>query len=282
MSDEGGSTGVLREEFGILPPGDIRRALIALSSRDQTLLAELFNYRFHEGSGLNGHAFGNLFITALERITGNFEEAVEEAGKLLGIQGRVLPVTLKPTYLLALLENGAIIKGEANLHALRPEERSGVKRVWLQPSVPINPKARKAIQEADGIVICPGDIYTSILPNLLVDGMREVLKKTKGSVIYFVNVATRTNETPGFRASDFLNVLTTYLGDGVIDYVILNKRKPTTAQMRPYREQNVEAVEADLENFKEKPVPIIADLITVNGLVRHDPEKIAKILKMLV
>ena len=282
MSDEGGSTGILREEFGILPPGDVRRALIALSPGDQPLLAELFSYRFHEGSGLAGHAFGNLMITALERITGSFERAVEEAGKVLGIYGKVLPVALKPTYLLTLLEDGRVVKGESSLHAMRPEERAVVKRVCLQPSVSLNPKADKAIRNADCVIIGPGDLYTSTLPNLLVHGMKEALEKTKGTVVYFVNVTTRYTETAGFRASDFLQTIERYLGKGVIDYVVVNKTKPSVMRLKPYFEQQAELVEPDIENFREKPTPIVVDLIRSSGFVRHDPEKIAKVVKMLV
>src|SRR3989344_3539300 len=131
MSDEGGSTGLLREEFGILPPSDVRQALVALAATDPSVLSELFSYRFDRGSSLSGHAFGNLMIAALERITGSFEKAVEEAGKILQIQGRVLPVTLKPTYLVAQLNDGRVIRGEVALHAQRPEGWTSVKKVWL-------------------------------------------------------------------------------------------------------------------------------------------------------
>lgn len=282
MSDESGSTGVLREEFGILPTGDIWRALIALSPGDQPLIAELFSYRFHEGGGLAGHAFGNLMIAALERITGSFERAVEEAGKLLGIRGKVLPVTLTPTYLLVFLEDGRIVKGEASLHAVRPESWSAVKRIALHPPAPLNPKARKAILGADCVILAPGDLYSSILPNLLVGEMKETLRKTQGIVIYFANAITRFSETAGFKASDFLRVIEQYVGKGVIDYVAINNKKPSVIRLKPYLEQHAEFVEADIENFREKPTPIVADLVKGSGLIRHDPEKIANVVEMLV
>ncbi len=282
MADDGGSAGVLREEFGILPPGDIRRVLIALAPSNQALLAELFNYRFQEGSGLAGHSFGNLMITALERITGSFEKAVEEAGKILGVQGRVLPVTLKPPVLLAETEDGRVIKGETNIDTFRPEHWSAVRKVWLEPRVSINPRARNAILDADCVILSPGDFYTSLIPNLLVDGTKEALRKTKATVLYFINIMTKYSETSGFKASNFLKIAEHYLGRDVIDYVIINKAKPSLIRLKPYIEQRAEFIEPDIENFGAKPTPIVTDLLKVNGLVRHDPEKIAKVVKMLL
>lgn len=281
MSDDGGSTGILREEFGILPPGDIRRILIALSPADQKLLSELFNYRFQEG-GLAGHSFGNLMITALERITGNFEKAVEEAGKILSVQGRVLPVTLKPPILLAEMEDGRIIKGESKLDTFKPETWTTVKKVWLEPRVEINPKVKENILKADCVILSPGDFYTSLIPNLIVSGMKDALLKTKATILYFVNLVTKYSETSGFRASDFLNAIEKYIGKNTIDYVIINKTKPSLARLKPYLSQKAELVEIDMENISNKSIPIVADLLKKTGLLRHDPEKIAKIVKMLI
>lgn len=282
MADDGGSTGVLREEFGILPPGDIRRALIALSPADQGMLSELFNYRFQEGSGLTGHTFGNLMIAALERITGSFEKAIEEAGRILSVQGDVLPVTLKPTYLFAEMEDGRVIKGETNIDTFKPETWTSVRRVWLDPEAEINPRAKRAILEADCIILSPGDFYTSLIPNLLVRGMKEAVKKSPGTVIYFVNLVTKYSETSGFKASDFLNSIERYLGKNQIDYVVINKVKPNLARLKPYIKQKVGLVEVDLENFSAKPVPVVTDLLKPTGLIRHDPEKIATVVKMII
>jgi len=281
MADDGGSTGILREEFGILPPGDIRRILIALSPADQGLLSELFNYRFQEG-GLAGHSFGNLMITALERLTGSFERAVEEAGKILSVQGKVLPVTLKPPRLLAEMEDGRIIKGESSLDTFKPEIWTVVKKVWLEPRVPINPRAKEAILKADCVILSPGDFYTSLIPNLIVDGMKEALRKTKATIIYFVNLVTKYSETSGFKASDFLKAIEKYLGNGAIDFAIINKTKPSLARLKPYIAQKAELVQIDLEDFRAKPIPIVTDLLKSSGLIRHDPEKIAKVVKMLI
>lgn len=281
MADDGGSAGALREEFGILPPGDIRRALIALSATDNKTLSELFGYRFSEGSGLSGHSFGNLMITALERITGSFEGAIKEAGRILAIQGRVLPVTLRKVALLAELEDGQVIRGETNIDIPKHDGRIKIKRVWLEPSAVLNPEARKAILAADAVVIGPGDLYTSLIPNLLVKGMKEALRQSKGKKIYFVNLMTKFGETTGFRASDFVRAVEGYLGKNVLDFVVVNKTKPTAMRFRPYAKEKAEFVEADLENLK-KPVPILASLIRKYGFVRHDPGKIVEIVKSLV
>jgi len=280
MADDGGSTGILREEFGILPPGDIRRALIALSSSDNKKLAQLFNYRFSEGTGLSGHSFGNLMITALERITGNFEEAINEAGKILGISGKVLPVTTKKTLLFAELEDGKTIKGESNIDIPKHDGRLKIKKVWLRPAVSINPAAKKAILAADAVIIGPGDLYTSILPNILAKGMREALKKTRGKKIFFVNLMTKFGETVGFRASDFVNTIQKYLGKNILDYAVVNKTKPSPMRFRPYAKEKAQFVELDLNNIKGT-TPIAASLIRKYGFVRHDPEKIAEVIKML-
>jgi uncharacterized cofD-like protein len=282
MADDGGSTGVLREEFGILPPGDIRRVLVALSDSDNKILSNLFNYRFEEGRGLSGHSFGNLLIAALERITGSFDKAIAEAGKILSVRGRVLPVTLKPTYLMAELESGQIIKGETNIDIPKYDGSLRIKKVWLKPAAAVNPAARKAILEAAAVIIGPGDLYTSIIPNLLVRGIKEALRHTRGKIIYFVNTLTKFGETGGFRASDFLKIMESYVGKGIIDFAVINKTRPAAMRLKPYIAEKAEFVEADLHNFGKKPTPITADLIRRAGLLRHDPEKLAQVIKMLI
>ncbi len=281
MADDGGSAGILREEFGILPPGDIRRALIALSATNNKTLSELFGYRFSKGRGLSGHSFGNLMITALERITGNFEQAIEEAGKILSIQGRVLPVTLQKVSLIARLDNGKIIEGETNIDAPKHDGRLGIQKVWLKPKAAINPAARRAILEADAVIIGPGDLYTSIIPNLLVKGVREAIKKTKAKKLYFVNLMTKFGETAGFRASDFVRSLEQYLGKDVLDYAVVNKTRPNPMRFRAYIREGAEFVEPDLE-YSQKTTLIKTDLIRARGFLRHDPDKIAELVKMLI
>ncbi len=282
MADDGGSTGILREEFGILPPGDIRRALTALSRSDNKILSALLNYRFEEGGGLSGHSFGNLMITALERLTGSFPKAIEEAGRILSVQGKVLPVTLTKTSLSAELENGEIIRGETNIDIPKHDGRLKIKNIWLEPRSSLNPAARKALLSADGIIIGPGDLYTSLIPNLLIKGMRETLRQASGKKIYFVNLMTKFGETTGFRLSDFVETIEKYLGKKVLDYVVFNKTKPPASRFRPYAEEKSEFVEADLENLSGGPTPIAADLIRKSGFIRHDPEKIARLVELLL
>ncbi len=284
MADDGGSAGILREEFGMLPPGDIRRALVALSSSDNKMLADLFAYRFEEGVGLTGHNFGNLLITALHRLTGNFEKAIQEAGKILGIKGKVIPVTLQSSKLMAELENGQVVEGETNLDIPKHDGHLRIKRIWLKPAAKINPRAREAIMSADLIIIGPGDLYTSLIPNLLVDGVRESLKNTKGKVAYFVNVMTKFGETHGFAASDFVNVIREYLGDGVLDFVVMNNAKPSPQRLSGYIRERAEFVEPDMENIKlsKGGFPLAIDIIRSKGYIRHDPEKVLKVIKMIV
>ena len=281
MADDGGSTGILREEFGILPPGDIRRAIIALAHSDNKILSELFNYRFKEGRGLAGHSFGNLMITALERLTGSFDQAVKEASKVFGLKGKVIPVTLQHTRLYAELENGKVVSRETNIDVPKHDGHLKIKRVWLKPAVRINPEAAKEIKAADLIIIGPGDLYTSLIPNLLVRGLKKSLEQTEAKILYFVNLMTKYGETDGFRASDFLKILESYLGKIVLDYIVVNNKKPVPVRLRPYASERACLVENDLKNSSEKPILIAADLLRPRGFVRHDPEKIANIIKKL-
>lgn len=285
MADDGGSTGILREEFGILPPGDVRRALVALSASDNKILSELFSYRFQEGSGLTGHTFGNLMLTALERLTGNFENAIEEAGKILVTYGKVVPVTLQRPRLFAELESGEVVKGESNINIPHHDGNLKIKRIWLKPAVTLNPRAKKAILEADAVVLCPGDLYTSLVPNLLVKGMKGALRKTKAKVIYFTNLMTKFGETANFRSSDFVRIVSNYIGKDVLDYVVVNNAKPKPHRLSGYVKERADFVEPDFENFKAlkiKATPIKADLIRTRGFLRHDPEKLGRVVKMLI
>lgn len=282
MADDGGSTGILREEFGVLPPGDIRRVLIALSSSDQSLLSKLFSYRFEEGTGLTGHAFGNLMLTALERVSGNFETAIEEAQKLLGAKGSIIPVTLDSTHLVAELEDGTLVRGETNVDVPRHDGTLKIKKVWLEPAAHVNPRAKTAMLGADTIVIGPGDLYTSIIPNLAVRGMREALQKSNAIKIYFVNLLTKFGETNAFTAQDFLRAIEPYLGEHVLDYVMVNTAKPSLKRMKPYLLERASFVEPNIISPAGKPIPILADLLRPQGLIRHDAEKIKNVLGSLL
>lgn len=280
MADEGGSTGILREEFGILPPGDVRRALVALSHSDNKILSELFNYRFREGSGLQGHSFGNLMITALQRITGSFSSAIEEASKILSVEGRVVPVTLEKPRLMAELENGTVIKGEKNIDIPSHDGHLKIKRAWLQPAARLNPVARRALIGADIIILGPGDLYTSLMPNLLVQGFGEALVASGAKKVYAVNIMTKFGETNHFRGEDFLRVITQAIGEGTLDYILVNTKKPNPARLKKYAEEYAEFVE--WETLPEKPVAISGDFLRDKGFLRHDPEKLAKTILSLL
>lgn len=279
MADDGGSTGILREEFGILPPGDVRRALVALSYADNRMLADLFNYRFQEGS-LKGHAFGNLMLTALERLCGNFGDAVSEAAKILAVRGKVLPVTLANVRLRAMLEDGTVVHGEENIDIPKHDPRLKIKRVFLEPQASLHPKAEQAISRADLIVIGPGDLYTSIMPNLVVGGMQKTLARAKGKKVYVVNVMTKWGETNGFSAGDFTRVIESELGKGVLDYVIINTKRPSASRFYRYEKESSEFVLPG--DLPQQPVPVFGDFLRRQGFVRHDPEKLASILVSLL
>lgn len=279
MADDGGSTGILREEFGILPPGDLRRALVAMARSDDRLLSDLFNYRFEQG-GLRGHTFGNIMLTALERLTGNFEHAVNEAAHVLGVEGAVLPVTFDHVRLCAELEDGSIVRGETNIDIPKHDGNLRIERVYLDPDGAVNPRAKGALRQADLIVIGPGDLYTSVIPNLLVKGLSKAIKDSRAKKVYVVNLMTKWGETKGFAASDFVGIVERYLGSRVLDYAIINTRRPTAERLRQYEKESAEfVVPGDLGT---KPTPIFGDFVRRRGFIRHDPDKLARVLISLL
>lgn len=285
MADDGGSTGVLREEFGMLPAGDVRRALVALSPQEDEFLAKLFTYRFKEG-GVNGHSFGNLILTALERTTGSFEKAIEKASELLDVQhGEVIPVTLSDVRLFAELEDGTIIQGETNIDIPKHDGTLKIKRVWLEPNARANVRAVRAIKRADLIVIGPGDLYTSIIPNLLVAGVQKALLETKARKVYVMNLMTKFGETHGFVAEDFLNTLEAYLEPGFFEGVIINTAQPDESILRKYRKEQAFLIDNYFERMKpgyQRNYKLIkAPLIRPGDLIRHDTQKLAEIIYKL-
>ncbi len=279
MADDGGSTGVLREEFGILPPGDVRRVLVAMSHSDDRMLSDLFNYRFDEG-GFKGHTFGNIMLTALERLTGSFEEAVSEAARILGVHGNVLPVTLDNVRLCAKLEDGSIIRGETNIDIPKHDGRLKIDRLWLDPRAWISRSAKEAILSADMIVIGPGDLYTSILPNLIVRGVADAIGKVRAKKVLVINLMTKWGETNGFKAEDFIKAVEKYLGRKVLDYAIINTKQPSPQRRVHYEKESSEFVVAG--DMPKRPVPIFGDFIRRRGFVRHDPERLAEVLVSLL
>lgn len=279
MTDSGGSSGVLRDEFGHLPPGDVRQCLVALSPDDRATetLRNLFNYRFDKGTGLGGHSFGNLFLTALTEITGSSDRAIAEAGRILGIVGRVLPVTLTKVQLCARLEDGTDIVGEANIDVRKDSNRSKIDYVYLTPKAFANPPAVEALETADAIVIGPGDIYTSIIPNLLVEGIPEAFQRCRGKKVYACNLMTKHGESDGYKASDFIQEILNYLGPSpAIDCVILNDAPFPEKILHRYARQHAYPVERDLERCCQLAGEIVeAPLLAAGTLLRHDADKLA-------
>ncbi len=272
VADDGGSSGELRRNLGILPPGDIRSCLAALSD-DEAMLTQIFQYRFGEGAGLNGHSLGNLLITALTDITGSFEEAVAESGRVLAVHGRVLPATLHDVRLVADVSlpqtaREVQIKGESSI----PKAAGRVKNIWLEPNNPSAfPPAIQAILGADLIIIGPGSLYTSILPNLLVPDIAEALRATRALKFYVCNVTTQAGETDGFTCGDHVHVVQKYLGSDTLDLVICNKQ---CLGDPPEESQWVTSAPDQSDGF-----PIYqADLIDLEQPRRHDSAKLGQVV----
>lgn len=278
MADSGGSTKILREEFGILPPGSVRPALVALSNAPKAI-ANLFQFRFKEGNGLNGHNVGNLFLTVLTKQLGSFEKAIEEAGRILSIKGEVIPSTLQSCNLFAELENGQIIEGEADIDVPKHDGKLRVKRVWLKPDCPANPKAMKAIGEADIVVVGPGDLFTSILPNFLVRGMPEAMKKSKAKRVYVCNLMTKYGETNNFTAADFVAILEEYLGKGVLTHILVNKKRPSPERIKKYEEEHAQFVQYDKKELKKMGLKVMEEnFLRPAGFIRHHSDTLARVI----
>lgn len=250
MADDGGSTGVLRDELGVLPPGDVRQCLVALSETPH--LRDLFNYRFLEGT-LQGHAFGNLFITALEKMTGSFSEAISVAGEVLNIRGKVVPVTLDDVHLVMEKRDGSQIAKQYKIGNMKFDIGEKRPDLSLKPSGAINPAAAKAINSADLVVIAPGNLYGSLAPSLLVDGMGEVLAKTKAKIIYVCNLVTKPGQTDGFKVHDFADEIERFIGRRVLDGVLYNTKHPNKKLLEKYRRNQEYGVTSDKQILKNKP-----------------------------
>ncbi len=287
-ADDGGSTGELRKDLGVFPPGDIRQCLVGLSYTESEM-RELFSYRFEAGS-LKGHNVGNIILAALEKTTGSIEKAIELAGKMLNVRGQVLPGSLKPTVLSAVLENGKVLTGEHNIDDRTPSGKaSPIKNLKLSAAT-ANPKAIKALLEADAIVFGPGDLYTSILPNLLVKGVKEAIQKSKAQKVFVTNIMTRFGQSDGFRASDFVSVLESYLGCK-IDVAVINNKKPSSVWLKKYKSQKAQFVEPNAVVIEKMGTKVVkADLLSSNvfqkssadvlqrSFLRHDSDKLAKLI----
>jgi len=288
MADDGGSTGVLRDELGTLPPGDVRQCLVALS--DSPKVRELFNYRFEEGT-FQGHAFGNLLLSALEKMTGSFNEAVETASKILRVNGVVIPATLDNVRLKMEWPDAKVVltgEGMIDAESFRHDAREAI--LSLAPKATVNPTAAMAIKQADLIVIAPGDLYTSLGPLLIIDGIDEAFLQTKAKIVYVSNLVTKKGQTENFTVSDHASEIERFIGHPVLNYVLYNKQTPDKKLATRYKEEGAFLVEADTEVLGAKHYEAVcgkflgaiadghkSDVLSVpRSLIRHDSKAVAR------
>ncbi|HWZ99127.1 MAG TPA: YvcK family protein [Candidatus Dormibacteraeota bacterium] len=275
VTDDGGSSGRLRRENRILPPGDIRNCMVALAS-DEALLGRLFQYRFHAGRGLTGHNFGNLFLAALTHVTGDFAEAVRVSSKVLAIRGRIFPSTVANVTLEAVLENGKRVHGETKITA----SRAPIRKLNLNPQrVQAVPEAIEAIRHADLILLGPGSLYTSILPNLLIPEIAHAIVRSKAPRVYIANLMTQPGETTGYSLSEHLNAIQRHVPGRVVDFVVANRKSVSPEVARRYMKEGAERVTIDLPHLQRQRVRVILDsLLEEHGVIRHDSERLARLL----
>ncbi len=268
VTDTGGSSGRLRDEMDVLPPGDIRNCLVALADAEP-LIRNLFQYRFEEGDGLTGHSFGNLFITALSKVTGDFEKAIRASSKVLAIRGRVIPSALEKLSLVGEFKDGTVVEGETRI----TEQNKPLKRIRLKPAdCRATPEAIEAIENADLIIMGPGSLYTSILPNLLIREIREAILKSEAYKAFVVNIMTQPGETDSFSAYDHLRVLIEHTDPRLVDVCVVNVSTIPPTMVEKYREKGQEMARLDLNMIREKGYEVIeGSLLKVDGQVRHDP-----------
>lgn len=279
VSDEGGSSGKLRNDFDVLPPGDIRNCLVALADAEP-LMRELFQYRFDETSELKGHNFGNLFILALSKVTGDFEKAIKQSSRVLAIRGSVIPSTLNKVRLVAEHMDGTQTIGEAKIS----KSTSPIKKISLLPadSRPTQ-EAIDAIRQADAIILGPGSLYTSIVPNLLVKEISDFISVSEGIKIYVCNVMTQSGETDNYTASDHIAALEKHASSKIVDYCIVNTGKVPQFLLEKYKLENAYPVVTDVDRIKAMGYNVIADsVISTENYVRHDSSKLAKIVIGLI
>lgn len=275
VTDEGGSSGRLRRDFQILPPGDIRNCLVALAE-DERLMTQIFQYRFSSGHGLKGHSLGNLFLTALTHLTSDFAQAVRLSSEVLAIRGEIVPSTLADVRLKARLRDGRVISGESRIS----RTRSPIRRLAIDPPRcrPL-PDTIEAISSADLITLGPGSLYTSLIPNLLVRGIPQAIRNSRAVKVFVCNLMTQPGETRGFSASAHLRAVAEHVGDGLFDYVILNTREMSRRLRRRYLAGRAEPVANDLLDVRALGVkPMLASLLVEDGVARHDSGKLAQLL----
>lgn len=295
MADDGGSTGVLRDELGVLPPGDVRQCLVALSESSDKLRA-LMNYRFENG-GLGGHNFGNIFLSALEKTSGSFVKGVEEAMKILNVKGEVVPVTDQDVNLELHLNDGSVLHGEDEINHSDTFQFTGVKRLTFSSSVKAYRKAVQRVAQAGVIVIGPGNLYCSLLPNLIIKDFAQAIRKSKARVVYVCNLVNRKGHTSDWTVDDYVDAIETYVGKGRIDYVIYNAKKPSRVLLEKYeREEGRTLVKFNIERKQERKYRLVKANIVSNvaprfsktdaiaatrSFIRHDSDRLAEVVMTL-
>lgn len=280
VADDGGSSGRLREDMGIVAPGDIRSCLVALADTEP-IMESLFQYRFHGKGDLSGHSFGNLFIAAMiEATDGNIEEALMQANKVLRVRGKVIPSTHTPVKLVARLENGVEVSGESKIG----HSSSRIEKVALEPAdVKAPESAIKAINKAKVILMGPGSLYTSVIPNLLVPGIVDAIRANPAPKVYICNVMTQPGETEGYTAMDHLKAIEDHAGPGLVDILVVNNGVPSEELLERYGAEKSVPVVVDKTGIEATGIRVIeADLISREDLVRHDPVKLSKLIRRLV
>lgn len=278
VADDGGGSGVLREELGILPPGDIRNCIMALANTEPTM-QKLLEYRFTEGS-LSGQSFGNLFLAAMNGISGSFDEAVHRMGDVLAITGKVLPVTNQNVRLEAEFDNGQRILGESRIFYEKKLTDCRIRQVRLVPENPEPlPESLEAIRDADLIVMGPGSLYTSIIPNFLVDGICNAIRASDAVKVYVLNIMTQDGETEGYSAADHLKAILSHAGEGVVDVCVANDRVVPDALLTAYAAEGVEQIEPERDSVEQLGVHLRTfPLAECSRFVRHSPEELAQAL----
>ena len=287
MADDGGSTGILRDELGVLPPGDVRQCLVALSDSSR-LMRSLMNYRFENGS-LQGHSFGNLLLSALEKVTGSFDRAVEEMGRIMVIKGKVIPVTTNKVHLKMILRNNKLLDGEHEID-VSTEIDKGFQSIYLEPFPEANSRAIDQIMTADLVILSPGDLYTSLIPNLLVDGVSKALRETGAKKALVVNLMNKRGQTTQFKSSDYVRELKRFIGKDVFDFILVNSSKAPEDLIKLY-EQEGDPVSNDLKNdVRVIAVDLLSNEVVQSqkvdslkrSLLRHDSQKLGNELMRIV